>query len=290
MSNTRSMKAAASAALALGLVGCSVSVDPDEVALEYNAGSFSSTTFDQCIDSGNREYYGPGDKVYVYPGGQRTFTFSGADDAEMSAETVVSKDGMEMKVSGNATFQLNPECGALQSFHELIGKKYEAHTTDGWRDMLVQYFGQPLRRALDDATTEFDAMDLYTQDEAKAAWEDRVGELFKDYVEEMGGGEYFISPVFAEGDEEPGNPQFTIQRPVPREDVRDAMNEAHTIAQQIENTDTAAELAEKEAEAIAPLVELLGPDAYVVWEAIKSGEVDAIVLGDGSATIPSGGN
>lgn len=285
MTVRRTAAAVATAALAFALTACSVSVDPDEVAVEYNAGAFSSTTFDQCIDSGAREYYGPGDKVYVYPGGQRVFAFHNDEEepAEMAAETVVSKDGMEMTATGNATFQLNPTCDALQSFHELIGKKYEAYTQEGWNEMLVQYFGQPLRRALDDATTEFDGMELYTQDEAKAEWEDRVGVLFKEYVQEMGGGEYFIGPTYTGADEEElGNPQFTLQRPVPRAAIRDAMSEAHSIAQEIENTESAAELAEKEAEAIAPLVDLLGADAYVLWEAIKAGEVDVVAVSPGA--------
>jgi hypothetical protein len=140
--NPRHTIAVLVAALALSATACSVSVDPDEVGLECNAGGFSSTEFDQCVQSGTREYRGPGDQV------------------------------------------------VLQPFHELIGKKYEAHTAAGWVEMLGQYFGGRLRRALDDASTEFDAMDLYTDDETKAAWEDRVGELSTQYVAEMAGDEY----------------------------------------------------------------------------------------------------
>ncbi|QVJ00374.1 SPFH domain-containing protein [Nocardiopsis eucommiae] len=280
----------AAATLALGLTACSVSVDPDEIAVEYDAGAFSSTTFDRCIDPGTRAYYGPGDQVYVYPGGQRTFAFNDQEDsgAEMGAETVVTSDGMEMTVSGVATFQLNPDCDVLREFHEAVGRKYDAHTDAGWRDLIIAYMGESLRRALDDASAEFEWRDLYTDDETKREWEVRVGELLSGYVTSMSGGNFFVAATYNAGDGDPeeeadtGSPTLTLQRPVPPKDVRDAMTEAHRIAQEIDNTETAAELAEKEADAIEPLVDLLGGDAYVVWEAIKAGEVDVVVASPGS--------
>ncbi|WP_160051232.1 SPFH domain-containing protein [Nocardiopsis sp. FR26] len=285
MTVRRTTTIVAAVALALGLTACTTSVEPDELGIEYDAGLFSSTTFDGCVNSGTRVYYGPGDDVVKYPGGQRTFAFNNSEDnpGEMGAETVVTQDGMEMTVSGVATFQLNPDCGTLQQFHEAIGRKYDAHKTEGWERMLKAYVGEPLRRALDDASTEFEWRDLYTSDEAKAEWETRVGELLKVYVAEMGGGDFFIGATYTGGeDEDPGSPTLTLQRPVPPGNVREAMTEAHRIAQEIENTESAAELAEKEAEAIAPLVDLLGADAYVLWEAIKAGDVDVVAISPGA--------
>ena len=67
-----------------------------------------------------------------------------------------------MTVEGVANFLLNTNCttlevdgitypgGALQRFHELIGKRYVAYMTedgfrsDGWRQMLSIYIGRPL--------------------------------------------------------------------------------------------------------------------------------------------------
>ncbi len=286
MNKFKKFSLATSAVVAsISMVGCSVSIDPDEQGLIYDAGAFSSTEFDECAEAGNRVYYGPGDRAYVYPGGQRTFAFNSSEDdpGEMKAETIVTQDGMEMTVSGIMTFQLNPNCETLRSFHELIGKKYEAYRSEGWDKMIRAYVGEPLRRALDDASTEFDWRDLYTSDEKKSEWEARVGELFREYTAEMGGSDYFISATYKADDKDDlGSPTLTIQRPVPPKDVRDAMTEAHRIAQEIENTESAAELADKEAEAIKPLVDLLGSDAYVIWEAIKNGEVDLVVASPGS--------
>src|SRR5690606_16661630 len=43
---------AAAALLVLGATACSVSTGPDQVGLEYDAGAFSATTFDNCIGPG----------------------------------------------------------------------------------------------------------------------------------------------------------------------------------------------------------------------------------------------
>ncbi|GAA1451716.1 SPFH domain-containing protein [Nocardiopsis tropica] len=287
--NRTTTAALATAALALGLTACSVSVDPDEMGLEYNAGLFSSTAFDQCVESGNREYYGPGDEVYVYPGGQRTFTFSGGDEAEMSSETVVTADNLEMTSTGVVTFQLNPDCDVFQQMHELVGTKYEAHEDEGWNEMIRDYVGQPLRRALDDASAEFEWQALYSDDDAKREWESRVGELLVEYVTEMGGGAFFISPTYSTEDgDDLGAPQLTLQRPVPPETVREAMTEAHQVAEQIQTAEAREELADAEAEAMQSLVDLLGPEGAVLYEAIKNGDVDVVALSPGAGVSVTG--
>ena len=95
----------------------------------------------------------------------------------MSQAVVVSNDDLELTVEGVVTFTLNPTCEVLREWHERIGLKYEADTPEGWVEMLVTYIGQPLNRALDDATKEYSWRDLYTSAEAKAEWEQKVGEL-----------------------------------------------------------------------------------------------------------------
>lgn len=288
---TRTRTAAAAAVLALGLTGCSVSTAPDEVAVEYSAGPFSSTTFKNCVGTGTREYYGPGDQTFTYPAGQRTFAFNGGDNAEMNTQTVVSADDLELKVTGLVTFSLNVECEALQEMHERLGLKYKAYETAGWDSLIRDYIGQPLTRALDDATKNFAWRDLYTSAEAKGEWEAEVSTLLSQYMAEQGGGDYFGSPTYTgDEDEELGSPQLTLQQPTPPEEVRKALTKAQeavemTAAQEHENARV-----EAEAEAIETLVDLLGPDAYVIYEAIKSGQIEIMVVGDGTGTSVSAGD
>lgn len=268
------------------LAGCSISTGPDEAGLLYDAGPFSSTSFDTCVDSGHREYHGPADQTYSYPAGQRTFTFSGADSADMDTATVVSADDLELTVTGLVSFQLNTDCDTLQNFHEQLGLKYKGYTEAGWADLLRDYIGQPLNRALDDATKSYLWRDLYTSADAKAEWETEVGTLLSDYISEQGGGAFFVSPTYTFKDEdevEPGDPQLTMQQPTPPQEVRAALTAAQesvekTTAQEAENARVEAEL-----EAIEDLVDVLGPEGYILYQALKDGEIDFL-------PVPSGGD
>ncbi|MEY9214665.1 hypothetical protein NI17_018665 [Thermobifida halotolerans] len=273
----------AAALTVLGLTACSVSTGPDQVGLEYDSGAFSSTTFDNCVEPGEREYYGPGDQTFVYPGGQRTFTFSGSEHAEAPPATVVSNDDLELTVEGVVTFTLNPTCETLREWHERIGLKYDADTDAGWVRMLATYIGQPLNRALDDASKDYSWRDLYTSAEAKAEWEKKVGELLSAYIAEQGGGEFFCSLDYtgAEG-QECGAPQLTIQQPVPPADVREALTKAQTAIEETAAQEEENKRVEMELEAIEQLVEVLGPEGYVLYEALKNGDIEVI-------PVPSGG-
>ncbi|MGV9413829.1 SPFH domain-containing protein [Nocardia sp. NPDC003693] len=264
--------------------------NPDEAGLEYDAGPFSATTFSNCVSPGNREYHGPGDQVYLYPAGQRTFEFAGTEDAEITQATVVSKDDLELQVTGLVTFSLNTDCDTLQQFHERIGIKYEAYESDGWVSMLRDYIGHPLERALDDATKAFAWRDLYTSAETKGNWERAVGELLAKYIAEQGGEAFFCSPVYTPGAGDCGDPQLTIQQPIPPEPVRAALTDTQraieaTRAQGEENVRVTTEL-----EAIRSLVAVLGPEGYVLYQAIKDGKVQVVPVPNGvGVNITPGG-
>lgn len=279
---TGTLTALTAAAAALALTACSANAGPDRAGLEYDAGAFSSTTFDSCIDPGNREYHGPGDETYLYPAGQRTFEFSGSDAAEMASSTVVSKDDLELTVTGLVTFSLNIECDQLQEFHERLGLKYTAYEDAGWIDLLRDYIGQPLNRALDDATKEYAWRDLYTSADAKAEWEQKVGDLTAAYIDEQGGGEFFCSPVYT-GEEECGTPQLTIQQPVPPADVRAALTKAQTAIEETAAQEEENKRVEMELEAIEQLVDVLGPEGYILYEAMRNGDIELMPVPQGGA-------
>ncbi|TDQ44269.1 SPFH domain-containing protein [Actinorugispora endophytica] len=283
--------AAASAVVLMATAGCSVSTNPDEIGLEYDAGVFSDTTFDSCVSSGNRQYYGPGDQAFVYPGGQRTYTFSPEEGVEAGTATVVSRDDLELTVEGVVTFSLNPTCETFQEWHERIGLKYDADTDEGWVRMLRTYIGAPLNRALDDASKSHDWRDLYTSAEAKAEWEIEVGELLSGYIAEQGGGDFFCSPNFTGAeDQECGTPQLTIQQPVPPDDVRAALIKAQQAVEETAAQEEENKRVEMEMEAIEMLVDELGPEGAILWQALKEGDVEFLPVPEGgSINVPPRG-
>src|SRR5687768_4686961 len=111
------------------------STGPDQVALHYKGGAFTSKRFSDCIAPSNRVFDGPGDGHFAYPASQTNFVFD-SGEGDGGPITFVTKDGIEMTVEGVANFLLNTDCspteiggvtfegGPLQRFHELIGNRY----------------------------------------------------------------------------------------------------------------------------------------------------------------------
>lgn len=183
------------------MTGCSsVSTEPDEVALAYSGGSFSSKKFKDCVDASTREFDGPGDAHYVYPKGQRTFSFTGAEGSERGP-IAVTTGSQEVIVPGFVTFTLNTDCETLREFHEKVGKKYGAYKDGGgWDDFLNDYIAVPLDSTLNKAagaitTPEGQSADqnwyrLYTNADAQREFEDYVKENLPDEIENTLGADF----------------------------------------------------------------------------------------------------
>lgn len=162
----------------------SVSTEPDEVAVHYAGGSFSSKNFKGCVDTSTREYNGPGDNHYVYPAGQRTFSFTGAEGSERGPIAVTTKDGQEVLVPGFVTFTLKTDCDTLRDFHETIGMKYKAYKDGGgWDDFLNDYVNTPLDSAMNKASLDADGWyALYSNSSVQAKFEEDVKASLPDEV------------------------------------------------------------------------------------------------------------
>ncbi|MFZ2502099.1 MAG: SPFH domain-containing protein [Nocardioides sp.] len=277
-------------ALTLGAFGPStVSTGPDQVALHYKGGSFTSTKFSDCIASSKRTFDGPGDKHFSYPSSQTNYVFSGpSGDGEPI--TFVTKDGIEMRVEGVANFLLNTSCsketidgrsyagGTLQRFHELIGNRYQAYMTEdgmrseGWRQMLSVYIARPLDTAIDRAGQAYTYSELYTDPSKKAAWESDVLSQLPGLVNRQTDGDTEFFDNFA----------ITLQKPEPPQEIKDALvkqQEAVAQAKAAEAEAAAkvkaaqAQVAVEKAEAakIAERVKVLGREGYLQQYAIDNG-------------------
>ncbi|GGO68500.1 SPFH domain-containing protein [Nonomuraea cavernae] len=275
------------------VTGCSMTTpEPDEKGIVYDAGMFSDTTFQNCVEPGVRDVSGWGDKGYVYPAGQRTFEFAADPNdpagvqtkpgAEAGPLTMWTKDPLEMRVTGVVTFSLTSDCKTLRLFHEQIGLKYEAYTDSGWNKLLSVYIGQPLDRALDAASKEFAWRDLaYLKPQSKQDWEAKVAQYMGQFLREQGGAEFFDK--FS----------VTLQQPQPPLNVREAMAavqqaQEENVAQKAKN-----EKARTELEAIRALKDVLGAQGAVMWQAVKDGRIQIIVSDSGQINVTpnkNGGN
>lgn len=287
--------AAAGVVVALGLLvlivarPSSISTGPDQVALHYKGGSFSSKKFSDCIAPSNREFDGPGDLHFAYPASQTNFVFDG-DGGDSAPITFVTKDGIEMTVEGVANFLLNTSCepieiggntytgGALQRFHELIGNRYNAFMTadggrsNGWRQMLNVYIFRPLDTATDRAGQKYTYAELYTDPNKKAQWERDVLTQLPDLVNRQTDGDTEFFQNFA----------ITFQKPEPPQSIKDelvkqqaAVAKARAAEAEAAAREAAAQaqIAVERAEAakIAERVRVLGRDGYLQQYAIDHG-------------------
>lgn len=181
--------------------GCStVSTQPDEVALHYKGGSLSSQKFANCVDAGDRNFDGPGDGHYIYPKGQRTFSFTGAEGSERDP-IAVTTGSQEIFIPGFVTFTLNTECDTLRKFHEKVGNKYKAYKDGGgWDDFLNDYVAVPLSATLNKAagaieTPKDESADqnwyrLYTNAETQNEFEQYVKENLPEEIEQTLGEDF----------------------------------------------------------------------------------------------------
>jgi hypothetical protein len=186
-------------ALIIGASGCStVSTEPDEVALHYSGGSFSSKNFKNCVDASTRNTDGAGDKHYIYPKGQRTYSFTGAEGSERGPMAVTT-GSQELQVPGFVTFTLNTDCDVLREFHEKVGNKYKAYKDGGgWDDFLNDYIAVPLSATLNKAAGSIETPDgatrdqnwelLYNDTATQNEFEDYVKENLPDEIEQTLGG------------------------------------------------------------------------------------------------------
>jgi hypothetical protein len=284
------------------------STGPDQVALHYKGGAFTSKRFADCIAPSNRAFDGPGDSHFTYPSSQTNYVFDQGQESDGGQITFVTRDGIEMAVEGVANFLLNTECepvtlgsrrfegGILQRFHELIGNRYQAYMTadgqrsQGWRQMLNVYIARPLDTAIDRAGQNYTYTELYTDPGKKAAWEQDVLDQLPELVNRQtdGDAEFFLS--FA----------ITLQKPEPPQAIKDALvqqQEAVARAKAAEAEAAAREAAARaqiavekaEAAKINERIKVLGQEGYLKQYAIDHGLNPYQPSTNGLITGPSGG-
>lgn len=295
MKNVNKALAVAGGVVALGLLlllvarPSSISTGPDQVALHYKGGAFSSKKFSDCVAPSNREFDGPGDLHFAYPASQTNFVFD-AQGGDSDPITFVTKDGIEMTVEGVTNFLLNTSCepieigsttytgGALQRFHELIGNRYSAYMTsdgarsDGWRQMLNVYIFRPLDTATDRAGQNYTYAELYTDPNKKAQWERDVLSQLPDLVNRQTDGDTEFFQNFA----------VTFQKPEPPQSIKDELVKQQAAVAKAKAAEAEAAAREAAAQAqiaveraeaakIAERVRVLGREGYLQQYAIDHG-------------------
>lgn len=276
--NRKLLIGAGALTLALAATGCTIAnTEPDQAAIVYDAGPLSSTTYQNCIGPGTRDVSGPSDEHYYYPNGLLTYPFS------MESPT---SDGANMAITGVVAYNFaayNPndeKCTRLKKFHESIGRRLKAYSTDeepgisqGWQNMEKMYIGNAIDRAMDDATLKYGWRDLTYDPAKKATWEKEMSGHVAGYIKQLAGDDYFSGMTIA------------LPHPKPPKTLADTrVLEQAAIAQ----NNAQKQLNEKimtEAEGLKKLVAVLGQKGTVdkllgekLIDAINQGKVGMVVV------------
>ena len=252
------------AGLALLMVGTSScgrpAPDADEITLIYNAGPFTSTTFQECVQPTKTGWEGPFDQSYTYTAGQITYDFTGAEGAESTPLKLISGDNQEMEVTGVLTIDLNTDCEVLQNFHENIGRRKNMYNADGqtgegWISGLNTYIGQPLQRALQDAGQEYGWEALRGDGNTRAQFEAAVAEALPGLIAGATEDDAFFI-----------NPRITINKPAPTNGgLIEQLNQRAAAEARIATIEAQRLAQEAEIAQIQQLVGVLGPEGYVLY-------------------------
>lgn len=287
---------------AVSLTACSTgsySTQPDQAGVHQNGYILinSDRTVEDCkAPSTSSMWTGLGDDVFIYPAGQRTYTFAGEteDDAKkLKADAPaikVVKDNIQLTLVGTVSFYLETgDCEKLKKFHSNIGiKDWGGHAAwiskneddadySGWESMLRTYIGQPLQRAATDAVQDNTVVQSGTKsadptkDPAKedagylsiyngsgrAKVEKDIQQKLPEAVKNLAGDEYFKG--------------FNIQLQKP--DIPSSLKDTLTLKENAVNQNAAQVLQNQtvvtELDSIKQIVAVLGPEGYVQYQQNK---------------------
>jgi ribosomal protein L9 len=171
----------------VALAGCTrVSAEPDQTGIHYEDGPFSSKKYASIVAPAHRESFGPGDKVYMYPNGQRSYDATGGPNAEHDPFTSSSSDSVELATPLSVTFELKTDAPSLRAFHERIGLKYQAWydsgtksptgVSDGWGHILDFYIGQSIDNTVDRVLAGYAWRDAYGKADVRNAIQKAIQE------------------------------------------------------------------------------------------------------------------
>lgn len=257
----------------------------DKVGISYGGGPFEGSHYQRTVEPGSALFVnGIGDELYLYPADQRNYIVSADDQV-----TAPTGDRVQVGFQVAVYYTLNTD--RLREFHEQLGLRYQAYTSDGWDRLIDDTFRQQIETALQEQSRRHDVAELFGDADVLLDLQDEVEATLSERLERALGARFFCAPTFRPG-RSCDDPTFVVKRIDIPTSVVDAFETNRTSAAAIETREN--EVAQREAEArgieaLTAALEAAGDD-YVLLKAIESGQITFWVLPDGgvSITAPSG--
>jgi SPFH domain / Band 7 family len=283
----------------------------DRVGISYGGGPIEGVHFQRIVQPGSSLFFnGVFDDLYLYPSDQVNYIVpqqpaqaaqqqaaqqqAGQDDqqaqgtqeapaAQPALDAVVAptRDRVQVSYQVAVYFKLNTD--ELRDFHEQLGLRYRAYTTDGWNKLIRDTFRQQIENALQEETRKVDVADLVGNADLLVELQDSVQAKLTQRLEDALGNRFFCAPTFRPGGD-CGDPTFVIKRLDIPTSVAQAFEDVRTSDIQIQTKENEVRQREAEARAIAALG--LSGQEYDILKAIESGKITFWVLdGEGGITI-----
>jgi regulator of protease activity HflC (stomatin/prohibitin superfamily) len=260
----------------------------DRIGISYGGGPFEGSHYQRTVQPGSSIFFnGFFDSLYLYPSDQVNCIISQArnEGAQRGRDAVVAptRDRVQATYQVAVYFKLNTD--RLRDFHEQLGLRYSAYTTDGWNNLIRDTFRQQIENALQEETRKVDVADLVGNADLLVELQDNVQAKLSQRLQDALGQQFFCAPTFEPGGD-CGDPTFAIKRVDIPTTVAQAFEDVRRSEIQIETKEN--EVRQREAEARA--IEALGltGQEYDLLKGIESGKITFWVLPNDSGLTITG--
>jgi hypothetical protein len=268
----------------------------NRIGISYGGGPFESAHFQRIVQPGSSLFFnGFFDPLYLYPSDQQNYIISLTKGvgATRSPDSVVAPTADRVAVTYQVAVYFTLNTKLLRQFHEQLGLRYKAYTSQGWYNLVRDTFRQQIENALQEETRQIQVADLYGSADKLVGLQTRVQQKISQRLQSALGARFFCSPAFVRTGV-CGDPTFIIKAVSIPKSVALAFQQQRTSAILVEVKQNEIQQSEAEAQSVRDLAAagLSGQD-YVLKKAIEAGKINLWVVpqnGSFAITSPTNGS